>query len=424
MLGAMFISLIILLMIRIPIAFAIGLSTLISLLFFSDIPLSLLIPRMFNTLNSTTFLAIPFFMLAGVIMERGGISERLIRFSSSLVGHIRGGMGHVTVLTSMAFAGISGSASADTSAVGAVTIPSMIKKGYPKGYAAALTACAGALGPIIPPSIVMIVYGSLTGLSIGKLFLAGAIPGILIGLGLMLINYFAAKKLGLEKEVRASLREVWKSFISAFWALLAPVIIIGGIVTGLFTATESGVIAVVYCFLVSTFIYKEMRFSDLGDIFVKSANTTVMVMFIAAAASGFAWILANEQFPIKVANFLSEFTTNKYLLWLIIIAFLLFIGCFLETIAAAIIFIPVLATIATDFGYDPIQFATVVAICLIIGGITPPIGVLLFITNGIAKANINESIRYLWPFFGMIVFVILLVAYIPFLSTFLPGLIE
>jgi tripartite ATP-independent transporter DctM subunit len=424
MVAPLFISLLVLLFIRVPIAFAIGLSSIIALLFFSDIPLSLLIPRMLNTLNSTTFLAIPFFMLAGTIMEKGGISDRLIRFSSSLVGHIRGGMGHVTVLTSMAFAGISGSASADTSAVGAVTIPSMIKKGYPKGYAAALTACAGSLGPIIPPSIIMIVYGSLTGLSIGKLFLAGAIPGIIIGLGLMTINYMCAKKLGLEKEERASLKEVWKSFLSAFWALLAPVIIIGGIVTGIFTATESGVIAVVYCLIVSLFVYKGMKLSQLGNILLAASNTTVMVMFIAAAASGFGWILANEQFPFKVATFLSEFTSNKYLLWLILIAFLLFIGCFLETIAAAIIFVPVLAAIGTDFGYDPIQFATVVAICLIIGGITPPIGVLLFITNGIAKANINESIKYLWPFFGMIVFVILLVAYVPFLSTWLPGLVE
>jgi tripartite ATP-independent transporter DctM subunit len=424
MLIALFISLLILLCIRVPIAFAIGLSSLFSLLIFSDIPLSILIPRIFNTLNSSTFLAIPFFMLAGVIMERGGISERLIRFSSSLIGHIRGGLGHVTVLTSMAFAGISGSASADTSAVGSVLIPSMIKKGYPKGYAAALTACAGSLGPIIPPSIIMIIYGSLTGLSIGKLFLAGAIPGILIGIGLMIINYFAAKKLGMEKSERASLKEVWKSFVSAFWALLAPVIIIGGIITGVFTATESGVIAVVYCFLISTFVYKEMRFSDLGEIFTKALNTTVMVMFIAATASAFGWILANEQFPIKVAGFIGDFTTNKYIVMLIVILFLLFIGCFLETIAAAIIFVPVLAVLATDFGFDPIQFATVVAICLIIGGITPPIGVLLFITNGIAKANINESIRYLWPFFGMILFVILLVAYIPFLSTFLPEFVK
>jgi tripartite ATP-independent transporter DctM subunit len=363
-------------------------------------------------------------MLAGVIMERGGISERLIRFSSALIGHIRGGLGNVTVLTSMAFAGISGSASADTSAVGSVLIPSMIKKGYPKGYAAALTACAGSLGPIIPPSIIMIIYGSLTGLSIGKLFLAGAIPGILIGLGLMIINYMSAKKLGLEKSERASLKEVWKSFISAFWALMAPVIIIGGIVSGLFTATESGVIAVVYCLIISMFVYKEMRFIDLGEILTKALNTTVMVMFIAATASAFGWILANEQFPIKVATMLGDFTTNKYIVILVIIVFLLFIGCFLETIAAAIIFVPVLSVLASDFGFDPIQFATVVAICLIIGGITPPIGVLLFITNGIAKANINESIRYLWPFFGMIVFIILLVAYIPFLSTFLPGLVE
>lgn len=424
MLAALFISLLVFLFMGVPIAFSIGLSSVFTLLIFSDVPLTIMIPRIFNTLNSSTFLAIPFFMLAGVIMEMGGISSRIIRFANALIGHIRGGLGHVTVLTSMAFAGISGSASADTSAVGSIMIPSMVKKGYPKGYAAALTACSGALGPIIPPSIIMIIYGSLTGLSIGKLFLAGAIPGLIIGGGLIGINYLCAKKLGMEPTERASFKELGKSFVDAIWALLAPIIIIGGIISGFFTATEAGVIAVAYSLIVSLFVYKELSFKNIGNVLVHASNTTVMVMFIAASASAFGWILANEQFPIKVATFIGEFTTNKYLVIFIVIVFLMFIGCFIETIAAAIIFVPVLAVIGTNFGYDPIHFATVVAICLVMGGITPPVGVLLFIANAIAKAKINETIKYLWPFLAMIMVVILLVAYVPFLSTYLPSLLD
>ncbi len=420
----MFGILFILLVLRMPVAFAIGVSSIITLFITTDITLSLIIPRMLNTLNSFTFLAIPFFMLAGSIMEHGGISTRLVRFANSLLGHIKGGLGHATVFTSTVFAGISGSASADTSAVGSVMIPSMVKRGYPKGYAAALTACAGAIGPIIPPSIIMIIYGSLTGLSISKLFLAGAIPGLIMALGLLVINYLGAKKYNLPYERRASLKEVWRSFLNAFWALLAPVIIIGGILLGIFTATEASVVAVVYSLVVSLFIYKEMKLKDLYKVLIQSTHTSVMVLFIAASASIFGWILANEKLPLKISAWLSDFTTNPYLLMLLIVIILLIIGCVIETIAASIIFIPVLSVIAETSGFDPFHFATVVAICLIIGGVTPPVGVLLFITNSIAEARFKDTLRYLVPFFTLILVVTLLVAYVPALSTFLPGLLE
>ncbi|MDT8860350.1 TRAP transporter large permease [Alkalihalobacillus sp. MEB130] len=420
----LFLALFALIFLGMPVAFAIGLSSIFTLIVMTDVPLTLIIPRLLNTVDSSTFLAIPFFMLAGAIMEYGGISKRLVNFASSLLGHIKGGIGHATVFTSMTFAGISGSASADTSAVGSVLIPSMVKKGYPRGYAASLTACAGAIGPIIPPSIIMIIYGSLTGLSISKLFLAGAIPGILMGIGLIIMNYIGAVKYNLPKEERASFKQLGRSFIEAFWALLAPVIIIGGIIFGYFTATEASVIAVAYSVLVSMFIYRELKISDLKVILLKATHTTVMVMFIAAAASTFGWILANEQFPIQAAQWLQDFTSNPYLILLLIIILLLLVGCVIETIAASIIFIPVLAAIATVYGFDPFHFATIVAITLVVGGVTPPVGVLLFITNGIAEAKIKDSIRYLWPFFFVTIAVILLVAYIPALSTYLPSLLD
>ncbi|RKL65057.1 C4-dicarboxylate ABC transporter [Salipaludibacillus neizhouensis] len=420
----MFGTLLILLILRMPVAFAIGVSSIVTLLVTTDITLSLIIPRMLNTLNSFTFLAIPFFMLAGSIMEHGGISTRLVRFANSLLGHIKGGLGHATIFTSTIFAGISGSASADTSAVGSVMIPSMVKRGYPKGYAAALTACAGAIGPIIPPSIIMIIYGSLTGLSISKLFLAGAIPGIVMAIGLIIINYLGAIKYNLPYEKRASFKVVWNSFINAFWALLAPVIIIGGILLGLFTATEASVVAVIYSLVISMFIYKELSFKDLYKVLVQATHTSIMVLFIAATASIFGWILANEKLPLKISVWLNEFTTNPYIIMLLVVIILLIIGCVIETIAASIIFIPVLAVIAEASGFDPFHFATVVAICLIVGGVTPPVGVLLFITNSIAEARFKDTLRYLIPFFTLILVVILLVAYIPTLSTFLPGLLE
>ncbi|WP_026703252.1 TRAP transporter large permease [Salibacterium aidingense] len=420
----MFGILFVLLVLRMPVAFAIGVSSIATLFLTTDVTLAQVMPRIVNTLNSFTFLAIPFFMLAGSIMEHGGISTRLVRFANSLLGHIKGGLGHATIFTSTTFAGISGSASADTSAVGSVMIPSMVSRGYPRGYAAALTACAGAIGPIIPPSIIMIIYGSLTGLSISKLFLAGALPGLVMAAGLLVINYIGAVRHHLPYEKRASLKEVWQSFLSAFWALLAPVIILGGILFGIFTATEASVVAVVYSLIVSIFIYKELKIKDLYKVLIQSTHTSVMVLFIAATASIFGWILANEQIPLQISTWLSDFTGNPYLLMLLIVIMLLVIGCVIETIAATIIFIPVLSVIAETAGYDPFHFATVVAICLIVGGVTPPVGVLLFITNGIAEANFKDTLRYLWPFFTLIVIVILFVAYAPNVSTFLPSLLH
>lgn len=423
MIGILFISFFVLLFIGVPIAFSIGLSAVVALLG-SDVPLNVLIPRLYSTVDSFTLMAIPFFMLVGEIMNKGGLSGKIMRFAHPLVGHIRGGMGKITILTTSIFSSISGSASAATAAVGSITIPEMIKQGYPKGYAATLQAFAGVLGPILPPSIIMIIVGSMTGLSVGKLFLAGVIPGILIAVGLIIFNYIASIKLDLPKEEKFSLKELGKSFIEAFWGLLAPIIIIGGIIGGIFTPTEAGVVASVYAFIVGKFIYKEIHWNEIGGIFRRALNSTVMVMAIAATASIFAWILANEQFPMVISDYLTNITDNPYIVILFIIIFLFIIGCFIETIAAVTIFVPVLSVIGAAYGFDPIHFAFIVAVCLILGGVSPPVGVLLFITSSIAETNAINTFKYVVPFFIAVVLIVLLITYISPLTTFLPSLIN
>ncbi|KYH32732.1 TRAP transporter large permease [Neomoorella mulderi] len=421
MLTALFISFVVLLILGVPIAFSMAISSVIALMF-SSVPISITVQRMITSIDSFSLMAIPFFMLAGELMDSGGISRRMVRFAQALVGFIRGGLGMSCVVASTIFAGISGSASADTAAIGSILIPSMVKAGYPKGYVASLQACAGSLGPIIPPSLIMIIYGSITGLSIGKLFLAGAIPGILIALGLMVVNYWQAKKLNIIATGKFEWRELGQSFIEAIWALIAPLIVVGGILGGVFTATEAGVIVAVYSFIVGYFIYREYSLKDIPLIFMKAAMTTSMVMIIVAGAAIFGWILASEQFPEIATSWLLSLSNNPDIVMLLIIAFLIVVGCFVETIAAAIILIPVLFSIGNQFAYDPIHFATVIAMCLVLGGITPPVGVQLFITSAIARTTMRETLRYLLPFALVPWGVVLLTAYFPALAKWLPGL--
>ncbi len=421
MLTILMISFLVLMTIGIPIGFSMAISSMIALAV-NQTPLFVVVQRMITSVDSFSLMAIPFFMIAGELMDSGGISRRLVRFANACVGSIRGGLGMTCVLSSAIFAGISGSASADTAAIGTIMMPSMIKNGYPKGYAASLQACAGALGPIIPPSLIMIIYGTITGLSIGELFMAGAIPGVLIAIGLMVVNYFQAKKLGIAGTGTFSFKELKDSFIDAIWALIAPFVVIGGILGGVFTATEAGVILAVYSFVVGLFVYKEYGIKDLPKIVKKAATTTSMIMIIVAGASVFGWILASQQFPEIAAKFLLSLSNDPKVIMFLVVVFLFIVGCFVETIAAAVILIPILSQVGLQFGYDPIHFATVIAICLILGGITPPVGVLLFITQAIAKITMKELLKYLIPFATIPWIVVLLVAYVPKLTTWLPAL--
>ncbi|MCP4401588.1 MAG: TRAP transporter large permease [bacterium] len=413
----------VLLLLSVPIGITMGVSALFALIADGRIPLIVIIQKLFTGMDSLPLLAVPFFMLAGQLMESGGISNRLVRFAKALVGHLRGGLAMVTVVSSMIFAGISGSSSADTTAIGSLLIPSMIKNGYTRGFAATLQACAGTIGPVIPPSILMIIYGSITGLSIAEMFLAGVIPGVFIGLGLMVASYLYAVKEGYAKFAKASFKEIIRSFIDSIWALIMPLIIIGGILLGVFTATEAGMVAVLYALFVGMVVYKEIKVTDLPKLLVHSAKVSSSLMIIAGMANIFAWVLAREQFPRIAVNFLAGISTNPGIVMLLIIIFFLILGCFVETLAAMIIFVPILQPLVAQFGFDPIHFALVIIGTLLIGQVTPPVGVLLFLTTKMAEAEFRETMRYIPGFVGMMIIVLLIIAFVPDLVMFLPRLV-
>lgn len=423
MLALAFILFFIMLILGVPIAFAMGLGSALALFFKSDTSMMLVGQRLFAGVNSFSLMAIPFFMLAGEFMETGGISKRLVNFSHAVVGHITGGLGMVDILTSIIFAGVSGSAAADTAAVGSILIPSMKKKGYPKGLAAVIQATAGSLGPIIPPSLTMIIYCSLTGISIGALFMSGVIPGLIIGLGIMFITYLYAKKLGIRGEKRATFKELMKATKEAGLALVMPVIIIGGIIFGIFTATEAGAIAVMYSFVIGFFVYKEYTIKDIPKIVLNAAGTTSMAMLIIAGAAIFSWLVAFAKLPALVVGTLTSLTNSPYVILILLVGFLFVVGMFIETIAATIIVAPILMPVAVQYGIEPIQFALIMVITLVYAGVTPPVGGVLFITMGIAEAKMKDTLRYLMPYLGIVLIVLLLLIFVPSVSLFLPSLL-
>ena len=406
-----------------PVALAMGLSAFVVVLLKGETSPLVMAQRMFVGVDSLPLLAIPYFILAGVLMEEGGISLRLVRFASTVVGHIRGGLGMVAVVASMIFAGISGSAAADTSAIGSIMMPAMIRRGYKRGFVVVLQASAGTIGPIIPPSILMIIYGSMTGLSIGRLFLAGFIPGVLVGLSLMALTYYYARRDGYEGEPRAS----WHDTLVATWealpAMALPVVIIGGILGGIFTATEAGATAVVYAILVGFFVYRELKLRDLPRILANAAMTSFGLMFIVANAAMFGWVLAREEFPRLTVGLLTSLTKDPNVILLLVIVFLLLVGCFVETISAMIILVPMLFATGAAYHFDPIHFAMVIVILLLIGTITPPVGILLYLAAAMTKTPISETLKYIFPFVLAMLAVVILVAYVPQVSLFVPNLV-
>mgnify|MGYP001393535884 CR=1 FL=1 len=420
----LFVVFLCLLALTVPVAFAIGMTSLVILMVMGNIPLIVIVQRMFVIIDSYSLLAVPFFMLAGEFMEGGQITQKLVSFASGLVGRLRGGLGMVSVLSSMIFAGISGSAIADTTAIGSILIPSMIQKGYKKGFTACLIASAGAIGPIIPPSVLMIIYGSITNVSIASMFLGGFLPGIMVGLGLMVIVYVYSWLPGFEamrKGESVSLGEIGRRFIRAIWALFMPVIIIGGIITGIFTATEAGAIAACYAMLVG-FISGKLRISMLMSVFYKASLKTAIILIIIANAGAFGWILARLRFADTAASMLTNFTSSSLVAIVLVIFFLLILGCFMDVIAATIIFAPIIFEIGHLYGFDQIHFAVVVIATLLVGGVTPPYGILLFIGCNIAQIGIEDASRFVIPFIGMMVLVLLLLAYIPEIVLFIPNL--
>jgi C4-dicarboxylate transporter DctM subunit len=420
MLWILGISFITFLILGIPIAFVLGLTSFVALLYSGNIPLLLMPKEMFSGTDSFPLLAVPFFIFAGNLMNAGGITKRLINFCNIFLGYVRGGLALVNVVASMFFAGITGAAVADTSALGSILIPAMTEEKYDRDYSAAVTAASSTVGPIIPPSIPMVILGTVGELSIGALFLAGVIPGIMVGLSLLVVSYIISRRRNYPKGRIKSIKEFFFGLKDAMLALLMPGIIMGGILGGIFTPTEAAVVAVVYALLVSFLVYREIRWKDLPKILIDSIVTTSIIMLVIANSAIFGWILANQQVPQAVAQVFLSVSNNKWVILLLINIFLLFVGTFMETTASLIILTPILLPLAVKIGIDPIHFGVVMVLNLVIGLITPPLGVCLFIACSIAKITLEQIAKAILPFLIAVIAVLFIVTYIPELSLWIP----
>jgi tripartite ATP-independent transporter DctM subunit len=416
-------ALTILLLLGVPVAFALALSAALGVISLGGVNLVIMAQQFFAGIDSFLLLAIPFFLLAGELMTLGGMTERLLALCNAVFGRFRGGLALSNVAASTVMAGISGSAVADTSAVGKVMIPSMIKSGYGAGFSAALTAAANVVGPIIPPSITFIMISVLTNLSPLKLFTAAIIPGILYALGIAAVAYWICRKRNYPVYRKVPVVEVMSTLRGAVWALILPLAIIGGIRAGLFNTTESSAFAVVYALFVGFFVYRELTLGKLVDALIASARTTGVIMIVLAGAQAVSWLMAYENAPQLIADWMLTIASNPLLFLLLVNIFLLIIGTFMENAPALVMLCPVLYPIAAKFGIDPYHFSMIVGINLVIGLITPPVAICLSIAGLIAKAKTEETNREILPFLAMAIFVVLLVTYIPSLSLWLPTMI-
>lgn len=422
MTALLFISMIVLLIVGVPIAFVLCGSSIIAILSTGDIHNAIVIQRMFSGSGSFTLLAIPFFVLAGSLMSSGGISKRLVNLCNSLFGHISGGLAMVAIITCAFFAAISGSSAATAAAVGTIIIPEMLKHKYDKDFAGATVASSAELGVIIPPSIGLIQYGVATGTSISDLFMAGFLPGIFICLVLCVVAHFLCKKQGFEPSKKATRQEKIQAFKDAILAILMPVIILGGIYSGVFTPTEAAVIAVFYGLIVGVFVYKEIKLSDIPRILTDSAITMSTVLLIMSASTIFGWILTKLQIPQAVAKGFLGISASKYIFLLLVNILLLFIGMFCEAGAAMVILAPLLAPVAQTLGIDLVHFGIIMMANLAIGMMTPPVGVNLYVVCDTAKVKIEEMFPYLVKYFLALVAGVLIITYVPQLSLLLVNL--
>ena len=406
----------------VPIFMSLGLSSLcIWLWHFGTLEPSILIQKMFIGIDSFPLMAIPFFMLAGELMNTGGVSRRLVGFAQCLIGWVRGGLGFAVVLASMFIAAILGSASASAAMIGMVMIPAMVERGYETDFSAALVASAGSIGPIIPPSIPFIIYGVIGEVSIAKLFVGGYIPGIFMGLSFMAYTYFFARKRGYPSESFPTLKSFVSSFKEAFLTLLLPVIIMGGILGGIFTPTEAAVVAVVYAFLVGTFVYREIKWKDLSGVFLRAANSTAMVLMVMSTATLLSWVLTLERVPQTVTKALLAVSSSPIVFLLLVNAFMIIVGMFLDAVSALTILTPVLLPAAKALNIDPVLFGVLLAVNLSIGVLTPPVGLNLYVVSSIAKLDLVRISKAVLPFIALITAVILIMIFFPATVTYLPN---
>ncbi|MCE8041626.1 TRAP transporter large permease [Halomonas daqingensis] len=418
----LFLLLIVLFVIGVPIAFSLGLASAITVWHGELMPMLIVAQQYITSVNSFPLMAIPFFILAGYLMQSGGISRRLVDFSNTMVGSMTGGLAMVAIVTSLFFAAISGSGAATTAAIGAILIPAMIAKGYASGYAAANQAASGALGVIIPPSIPLILYGIAANVSVGDMFVAGILPGLMITLSLLLFAYGYARYHGHGGGERSSWREMFTAGRKALLAILMPVIILGGIYGGIFTPTEAAVIAVVYSFLVGFVIYREISLKDIVGILQEAAVTTAVVLSIIGAAGLYGRILQSLRVPSMLSNFVIGAIDSPLLFIVLVNVLLLMAGMFIEAAAAILIFVPILLPIAVSFGFDPVHFGIIMVVNLAMGMFTPPVGLNLFVASQISKVGVARLTWSILPFVAIVLVNLFIISVVPFLSTWLPSL--
>ena len=413
-----------------PVAFSMGFSSIFAMSS-TDIPIQVAIQRIVSTLNSFPLMAIPFFILAGNLMEASGISQRLINAANALVGRLTGGLAIVSVLTAMFFASISGSSAATVAAVGGILIPAMVKRGFPKNFATSVQAASGELGVIIPPSIPMIIYALSAGtaISIGDLFMAGVVPGILIGGSLMLLIFFISKKkgYGLNNDVKDELvmnEGRFTAFRKALLPLLMPVLILGGIYGGIFTPTEAAAVAVGYAFIIGAFVYRSLNLKNIMQALKNSALSTAIIMIIIGNAGLFGWVLTAEQVPDKVAHFFLSISDSPVIFLILVNILLLFVGMFMETGASIVILAPILTPVAMTLGVDPLHFGIIIIVNLAVGMLTPPVGVNLFVASSIAGLRIEHLIKPLIPFYLVLLLDIIVISYVPQITLWLPHILK
>jgi tripartite ATP-independent transporter DctM subunit len=409
--------------IGLPVAFTLGVAALAYFFAFPRLSPTMIPLNMITGVQSESLMAIPLFMLAGGIMNTSGLTRRLFRFSKSLVGHFPAGTAQVNVVANLIMAGMSGSELADASAIGKVLIPTMKEEGYDSEFAAAVTGAASTIGPIFPPSIPMVLIGGITGISVGKMFVGGVIPGVFMALYLMAMVYYLAKKRNYPKSERATLKEVAKSFFISIPALSAPIVVIGGMVSGIFTPNEAGVVACFYAMAIAFFVYRDLDLSKVFSELVSTAINTSKIMFIVGCAYALAWVFSREQMGIYLTKELTLVSKDPTIILLLIVVAFLIGGCFLNPSALIIIFIPLLMPVVNSVGMDPILFGVVSSLALMIGNMTPPFGLCMFIVCDIAKISVKQLAMASIPFYIVLVIALLTMIFVPQTVTYLPNLL-
>ena len=417
----LFVAFFLLVLIGVPIAIALGLSSMVALLFHSHVPVMILVQKSFASIDTFTLMAIPFFILAGNMMSSGGVSQRLVNLASCGFGRYSGGLAHVATAACTFFGAISGSGPATTAAIGSVMVKPMNERGYDNVFSAACVAASGVIGILIPPSINMVLYGVITGASIGKMFIGGVIPGLIFSACIMLVNYLIAKKRNYPREAPPKPGQTLKAFKDAFWALLMPLIILGGIYGGVFTPTEAAVVAAAYGALIGLFIYKELTIKKIGGVMLVTAKNSAIIMILVATAHCFSYLLASEQIPQALTTVMLGFSKDPTVLLILIVLSLLVVGTFLDNAVAVVLMTPIFFPVIESVGIDPIFFGVLTVVTLAIGQITPPVGLCLFVACNLANVTIEELSAECLPYLGIMIAAMFVLLFFPQIIMFLPG---